>query len=125
MYESPALGGPAGQGDYLNAVLRVRTVLTPLALLHTLQAIETEFGRVRRERWGARTLDLDLLFYDDLVLVSDELTLPHPRLHERAFVLLPGCDIAPDFIHPLLGKTLAQLNAPLDHAQIRRVAQGW
>ena len=86
--------GPDGQPDYLNAAARLDTALEPLTLLRALQAIEDAQGRVRGERWGARTLDLDLLLYDDLILDSNELTLPHPRIAERDFVLYPLAEIS-------------------------------
>ncbi len=93
IYRSRALG-PGEQPDYLNAVVALDTTLDPLALLRALQAIEQAQGRVRGERWGARTLDLDLLLYDDVVLDSTELTLPHPRMAERDFVLYPLAEIS-------------------------------
>ena len=94
--------GPPGQGPYLNAVARLLTSLPPRALLERFQAIEEAAGRVRGERNAARTLDLDLLFHGDRKLDEPGLCVPHPRLHERAFVLEPLCDLAPDRIHPTL-----------------------
>jgi 2-amino-4-hydroxy-6-hydroxymethyldihydropteridine diphosphokinase len=91
----PAPDAAAG-GDYLNAVARLRTTLAPLALLHALQAIEAAAGRERPYPNAPRGLDLDLLLYGDVALASAELTLPHPRLHERAFVVEPLLEIAPD-----------------------------
>ncbi|MGF1545787.1 MAG: 2-amino-4-hydroxy-6-hydroxymethyldihydropteridine diphosphokinase [Thiotrichales bacterium] len=94
-YRNPALG-PAGQPDYVNAVARLITDLAPLALLDQLQAIERGQGRVRSgTRWGPRTLDLDLLLYDDLSIAEKRLVVPHPGIAERAFVLWPLADIAP------------------------------
>ena len=93
-YRSAAVG-PGDQPDYLNAVARLQTSLDPLALLDLLQAIEHNQGRVRSVRWGARTLDLDLLLYDKQVMDSQRLTLPHPRLAQRNFVLVPLAEIAP------------------------------
>ena len=95
LYRSAPVGGPSGQPDYLNAAAALDTTLAPDELLTALQAIETAQGRTRTVRWGPRTLDLDLLLYDRLVLDEPRLTLPHPRLHERAFVLYPLYDIAP------------------------------
>ncbi|PPD29857.1 MAG: 2-amino-4-hydroxy-6-hydroxymethyldihydropteridine diphosphokinase [Methylomonas sp.] len=88
--------GPQDQPDYINAVIRLKTRLSPLQLLKQLQAIENQHGRVRSIRWGARTLDLDLLLYDDLILNLPELTVPHPELKNRSFVLYPLADIAPE-----------------------------
>lgn len=114
LYESQPCGGPGGQGLYLNAVIAIETTLDPLVLLQLLQGIESKHGRVRQERWAERTLDLDLLFYGDLVLQTETLTLPHARLHERAFVLLPCAEIAPEFLHPLYGQTILQLSVARD-----------
>lgn len=99
-YGSTPVGGEPGQPDYVNGVAQLATALSPLALLHALQAIEQAQGRRRTTRWGARTLDLDLLLYDQQVITSPELTLPHPRLHQRAFVLLPLADLAADLTLP-------------------------
>jgi 2-amino-4-hydroxy-6-hydroxymethyldihydropteridine diphosphokinase len=103
LYETAAWG-VTDQPPYLNQVLEFKTELAPLAVLDQTQAIEQELGRVRRERWGARTLDIDLLYYDNLILQSDRLTLPHPLLPDRRFVLVPLCEVAPDFLHPILQK---------------------
>jgi len=108
IYETEPVG-PAGQGPYLNAVLAGRTVLEPRRLLQEMLRIEGELGRVRQQRWGPRTLDLDLLDYGGLVVDEPGLELPHPRLHERPFVLAPLCDLAPDWRHPRLGKTAREL----------------
>jgi 2-amino-4-hydroxy-6-hydroxymethyldihydropteridine diphosphokinase len=102
LYASAPVDAPGG--EYLNAVAHVRTGLAPLALLHALQAIELRHGRVRPFAGAPRTLDLDLLLYGDLVQASDELTVPHPRLHERAFVLVPLAEIAPGRIVPGKGR---------------------
>ena len=102
LYASAPLDAPGG--EYLNAVAHVRTALAPLALLRALQAIEAHHGRVRPFAGAPRTLDLDLLLYGDLAVASDELTLPHPRLHERAFVLVPLAEIAPERVVPGKGR---------------------
>lgn len=118
-YRSRAVG-PGVQPDYINTVARLRTALTPHALLRELAALETARGRIRDQHWGPRTLDLDILLYDDLVLVDKDLTLPHPRLAERNFVLLPLHDLDPDLILPD-GTTLAQLLARIDCTGIVRL----
>jgi 2-amino-4-hydroxy-6-hydroxymethyldihydropteridine diphosphokinase len=98
---------------FVNAVVRVETALAPDDLLMRLHAIEHSFGRVRRERNEARTLDLDLLDYDGLIRESERLVLPHPRLHERAFVLKPLFDLDPFWRHPRSDSTAAELLAAL------------
>ncbi|MFA7235800.1 MAG: 2-amino-4-hydroxy-6-hydroxymethyldihydropteridine diphosphokinase [Phycisphaeraceae bacterium] len=108
VYETDPVG-PGRQGRYLNAVIELRTSLEPAALMWELLRIETDAGRVRREKWGPRTLDLDLLLYDDLVIDTGTLTVPHPHLHERAFVLQPLCDIDPNLTHPVSRRSVRQL----------------
>lgn len=119
LYRSPAVG-PGIQPDYLNTVARLRTALAPLALLRELQALETARGRIRDQHWGPRTLDLDILLYGDLVFADKDLTLPHPRLAERNFVLLPLHDLDPDLILPD-GTALALLLAQADRTGIVRL----
>ena len=108
LYQTPPLG-PAGQADYFNAVLAIETDLQPLALLETLQGMENRHGRVRGEHWGARTLDLDILAVNALLLDTKRLQLPHPHLQNRQFVLRPLCDIAPNWQHPRLATSAASL----------------
>ena len=109
IYRSPPMG-PPDQPDYLNAVMAVSTSLLPLPLLRLLQSIEADNGRTRTgERWGARTLDLDLLAVGRARIQSAELTLPHPGIAERMFVLQPLCDIRPAWQHPCTGKSARRM----------------
>ncbi len=121
VYRTPPWGY-ADQAPFLNAVVRAQSTLEPLALLDALQHIERQQGRVRSFANAPRTLDLDLLDYDGLVLESPRLILPHPRLHERAFVLVPLCDLAPDWRHPVLGLTARELLARADRTGIEPTA---
>lgn len=102
LYETKPEGGPPNQPKYINAVAHIRTVLSPERLLTVCQNIEGSLGRKRAVRWGPRTIDLDLLCYDDEIRVDPDLTLPHPLMHERAFVLKPLVEVAPDLVHPVL-----------------------
>jgi 2-amino-4-hydroxy-6-hydroxymethyldihydropteridine diphosphokinase len=102
-YETIPVGGPE-QPNYLNAVLIGDTQIPPLELLTQLQSIENGAGRVREERWGPRTLDLDLIIYGDLLMKEELLTLPHPRAHERSFVLEPWVEIDPQAVLPGYGR---------------------
>jgi 2-amino-4-hydroxy-6-hydroxymethyldihydropteridine diphosphokinase len=113
VYETPPWG-VTDQPAFLNMVVRCRTSLPPLALLQRLKRLEKRLGRQPSVRYGPRLIDLDILFYADLVLDTPQLTIPHARLHERAFVLVPLCDLDPDFIHPRLGRTVRQLLAGVD-----------
>ena len=99
-HETAPVGGPPGQGAYLNAAAELETDLPPRDLLHLLLDIETRLGRIRQERFGPRTIDLDLLLYGDTNSDDAELMLPHPRMHERLFVLVPLAEIAPRARHP-------------------------
>ena len=102
--------GVTDQPQFLNGVCEVRTSLVPLALLHTLLEIEQEMGRVRLRHWGERNIDLDLLLYEDVVMDTPELKLPHPDMQNRDFVLLPLAEIAPKLVHPILQKSIEELS---------------
>ncbi len=101
--------GLENQADFLNQVLKIETGFSPRELLHALQGIEQYMGRIRETRWGSRLIDLDLIFFDDLVIDDADLIVPHPRMHLRRFVLVPLADIAPDWIHPLLKQSVQTL----------------
>jgi 2-amino-4-hydroxy-6-hydroxymethyldihydropteridine diphosphokinase len=113
-YRSAPVGPP--QPDYVNGCALLVVALEPDALLERLLATERRFGRVRGERWGPRRLDLDLLLVEDQRLDTPRLTLPHPRLRERAFVLVPLAEIAPGWIDPVSGQSVAELAAALPAA---------
>lgn len=118
LYRTPPYG-PADQPDYLNAAVALDTELSPEALLDHTQRIELEQGRVRKDhRWGPRTLDLDIMLFGDLTLATTRLTVPHYDMHNRAFMLLPLREIAPD-LHLPDGTRIADLLAPLDSSAIR------
>jgi 2-amino-4-hydroxy-6-hydroxymethyldihydropteridine diphosphokinase len=116
-YLTAPIGPP--QPDYLNGCAVIETSLTPLALLQELQAIEAEFGRVRQEIWGARTLDLDLLLYDNLIIDLPTLQVPHPHMGERAFVLIPLAEIVPNWIEPRSGQSIVTLCNQVDHSGVK------
>ena len=107
-YETDPVGGPA-QGKYLNAVWEVETLASPKVLMEDLLNIESELGRKRSIRNAPRVIDLDILFYGEMEIQQEGLTVPHPRMHERWFVLKPLAELCPDFRHPGLDKTVSQL----------------
>lgn len=119
LYRTPPMG-PPGQPDYINAVAALSTRLTPHRLLDELQAIERAHARVRAERWGPRTLDLDILLFGEERLADARLSVPHPGIAERAFVLLPLCEIAPALSIPGVGPAAA-LRARINAEGISRL----
>jgi 2-amino-4-hydroxy-6-hydroxymethyldihydropteridine diphosphokinase len=115
--ETRAVGGPSDQPDFLNGAALVETTLAPEPLLARLREIEAELGRVRDRRWGARTIDLDLLLYDQVIQRNPHLELPHPRMAFRRFVLEPAAEVAGQMVHPVIGWTIAEL---LEHLNTAR-----
>lgn len=123
LYRTPAIT-PYAQPDFVNAVAKVESALSPKALLAQLHRIEEAFGRVRTQRWQERTLDLDLLDYDGLSwpeAAANQLVLPHPRLSMRGFVLVPLAEIAPDWRHPVTGKSALDLLESLPESEKRGI----
>jgi len=106
-YETEPIGPP--QPSYLNGCVILEVHYTPLQLLHRLLQVEHQLGRIRQERWGPRTLDLDILLFEDLILDLPQLQIPHPRMGDRAFVLIPLVGIAPHWIHPLTQQSIAEM----------------
>ncbi len=113
VFETEAVGGPPDNPSFLNAVLEIETSLSPRELLAACQAVEDEFGRTRPMEWAPRTLDIDLLMYGEATISETDLQVPHPRLHERNFVLAPLNELAPDLVHPVLHKPIRILTAEL------------
>ena len=124
-HETRPVGGPAGQGSFLNAAAALETTLEPIALLHRLQEIEADAGRVRTVRWGERTLDLDVLLFGDELIHTPELSVPHPRMGVRRFVLVPLEEITPDARDLLTGRSISELRANLDRRPSYLALEGW
>lgn len=123
IYETAAWG-ITEQPDFLNQVILIETLLQPIELLSTLLQIEKTAGRERKEKFGPRVIDIDILFYNNLVVSSPDLEIPHPRIAERRFVLTPLVEIASDFIHPLLKKSLFELlEKTTDHLPVYKKKQ--
>ncbi|MBD2480478.1 2-amino-4-hydroxy-6-hydroxymethyldihydropteridine diphosphokinase [Planktothrix sp. FACHB-1365] len=118
-YQTAPIGPP--QPDYINGCAILDVQLKPDHLLETLLAVENQLGRIRRERWGPRTLDLDLLLFDDLIWETPMLEIPHPRMRERAFVLVPLAEIAPNWVDPITGKTIIQLLETVDCSDVKKL----
>ncbi|MCA9940782.1 MAG: 2-amino-4-hydroxy-6-hydroxymethyldihydropteridine diphosphokinase [Anaerolineales bacterium] len=121
VYETPPWG-VVDQPDFLNICVAGSTHLPPLPLLSALKRIENEMGRRATYRWGPRLIDIDLLFYGDLILETERLTIPHPHLAARAFVLAPLADIAPGYLHPQTKNSVAEMLAEVDQTGLRRLA---
>ena len=119
IYETAPVGYRE-QPSFLNAVARVKTTLEPEEMLLLAKRIEADLGRTQTFRNGPRVIDVDLLLYDNLIIDTPQLTLPHPRLAERAFVLCPLSEVAPDLIHPVIGRTIASLMSAIDSAGVRK-----
>ena len=115
LMETDPVGGPAGQDRYLNGAARVRTTRDAGSLLALMLAIEKRLGRLRREHWGPRSMDLDLLLFDDAVIDEPGLTVPHPRMGERGFVLKPLAEIAGEVIHPVTKQSIRGMLSRLDN----------
>ncbi len=109
--------GGVAEGNFCNGILEIETLYTPRELLRRLHEIEASQGRERKEHWGSRTLDLDIIFYDDMILDSEDLVIPHPDMQNRDFVVVPMAEIAPYYRHPLLKKTMSEMCKEITSAE--------
>jgi 2-amino-4-hydroxy-6-hydroxymethyldihydropteridine diphosphokinase len=121
-YETEPVGPVTGQEDFYNVAAQIETTLSPRELLARANSVEQHLGRVRGERWGPRTIDIDILLWEDKIVEEGELTIPHPEMERRAFVLTPLAEIAPGAIHPTARKSIAELASQLDDTRrVRRL----
>ncbi|WP_143960419.1 2-amino-4-hydroxy-6-hydroxymethyldihydropteridine diphosphokinase [Litoribacter populi] len=121
IYETAAWGGNSKQ-PYLNQLIIVETETSPESVLDKTQEIELRLNRTREVKWGDRTMDIDLIYYDDLIINTDRLKLPHPLLQERRFLLIPLLEVLPDFVHPILGKNTRELLAEcIDEGKVSKL----
>lgn len=127
LYETAPVGGPDNQGPFYNAALLVDSTMQAADLLALLHRLEADRERRRIVRWGPRTLDLDLLVFGDMLCDDPSLQVPHPRQHLRRFVMVPVCDVAPELVHPRLGRTMAELLAdlPVEPGDLTAIATDW
>jgi 2-amino-4-hydroxy-6-hydroxymethyldihydropteridine diphosphokinase len=113
--------GYSNQPDFYNQVIKAETLFDPADVLAFIKSVEVSLGRQETFRFGPRLIDLDLLFFDSLILNTPDLTIPHPRIIERAFVLVPLSEIAPDFTHPGIGRSIQQLRSSIDTSSVNRI----
>lgn len=124
-YYETASWGKTDQPDFINQAIFLKTKLSPQQLLITILDIEKHFGRERLVKWGSRTIDIDILFYSDMIIKESDLVVPHPYLHERAFALLPLAEIAAEFVHPQCKKTILELcNSLADNLSVKKLDAG-
>ena len=121
LYETDPIG-KEDQPNFINCIVEISTDLSPQNLLKDLNSVEEKLGRVRHEKWGPRTIDLDIIFYNELVINDENLEIPHPRAHQRRFVLEPLSEIAPEFIHPKLNLSVSELLKKIDdHKSVKKL----